>query len=242
MSYTLVVADVYTQWITKTANELEVRHTEKWKKIGQEMAKEDDSGGIIKHWGAFLSLAVYSERFRRPPDDRGNHDDARGGRALLPRPVCECRWSFTAGGRGAFATVDINKWNYITFYPADGFRIKSNDGSFAITVLDGDFDVTTTRRGDSESLRSQSIYMDEEEGDATKYSLSIIGDPRRCEDPAFMGHLINDCNNRFTTNEKSVNAVYDEIQNCFIATKFIAAGQEILTLHGDVYWRRMLCR
>lgn len=79
---------------------------------------------------------------------------------------------------------------------------------------------------------------------------SIVGDPARDRDPAYLGHLANDgaCMvagdtlsraNYLQNSEKAANAAVATVEGghcALVATEAIAAGEEVLVSYGEYYW------
>lgn len=228
----------YNEQCNELAEEEEVKHMHKWLNA---LGRSIEKGGAVvpkEHLDSFLSLAVYTEKFRRTTDSKAL--------ALQPAPVCECRPS-SVHGYGVFATVDIPQGRFITWYPADGFvwiPLRAKECSKAF-LDDGDSLVDDTQR-DIISSYTQTIYLP---SDWVEYRLSIFGDPEKREDPLFIGHMINDggtigcgVQEYNKTSKGRMNCVYDALEDCIVATKCVAAGEELFHHYGSAYWdsRKML--
>ena len=91
-------------------------------------------------------------------------------------------------GNGLFATRDIGEGELITFYPGDaliiwkdGYRSETGDVGviFGAHVPDVERDaIAVTQRNDYEITVTR--------------TLSVVGDPKRSSDPAYLGHFAND--------------------------------------------------
>ena len=80
--------------------------------------------------------------------------------------------------------------------------------------------------------------------------LSIVGDPARSSDPAYLGHLANDAGYLAGTDAvareaysravaQGANAAHLGLEGCVFgtfATRDIAAGEEVLVSYGEGYW------
>lgn len=229
----------YNERIKELAEEEELRHIHKWcEALMCSIYEKGDAFVPEEHLGSFLSLAVYTERFRRTTDLKAL--------ALQPAPVCECR-SSPVHGYGVFATVNILQGCFITWYPADGFvwiPLRAKECSKAFTD-DGDSLVDATRLHIISSY-TQAIYLPIH---STEYNLNIFGDPEKRDDPLFIGHMINDggmigrgVQEYNKTSNDAMNCVYDALEDCIVATRNIAAGEELFHHYGSAYWdsRKML--
>jgi hypothetical protein len=151
-------------------------------------------------------------------------------------------------GNGAFAKVNINKDELITFYPADIVRYMPNK-----RILKEDFiGIVYYSNRFANKIKNDPKIIVEHNSDYI-YDLddhhTIIGDPD-FKDPSHVGHLINDAAKHNST-ERSIT-VYVTVSllrsNCVfyhckgnlhvavIAKRNIKEGEELFVHYGIPYW------
>mmetsp|Transcript_23155 Transcript_23155/g.35118 ORF Transcript_23155/g.35118 Transcript_23155/m.35118 type:complete len:260 (-) Transcript_23155:306-1085(-) len=140
-------------------------------------------------------------------------------------------------GRGLFARFNCKKGDLLTCYPGDALVISPDDEEEWV-ILWGDH-VNETR--EIEELLGYIIHACDDFG--------VLGSPSLDQDPAYFGHFANDGASMPLTeaslgvyvidsNEKA-NAMHESLDDCHmvtIATRDIAAGEEILVTYGPDYW------
>jgi hypothetical protein len=184
----------------------------------------------------------------------GNHDDAAmclddpRARALLrgwsairrgqltlgsKEPTCRAMSSMTHG-TGLFAKRFIRAGQTITLFPAHGIVVTVGGHHFSMWS-DGDL------RPGAASIDDYSTGIP---------GISLVGDPRRLDDPRFLAHM---CNDPTPTDEAASlvlrNAVLittvvrdacaqDVAVVALVATRDISADDEITISYGHRYWTR----
>ena len=175
----------------------------------------------------------------------------------LPLNRCRVAKSNIAGaGNGVFACRDIVQGELVTLYPGDAVKIQDDDDSstqnggddgeaaellWAVEAADG-----SRRRPDASMLERAKDYEREV---ASGSALSVLGDPARAEDPAYLGHMIND---GVTCDRNALRATYlteaaivcnvhhfapgGACHVAVVATRDIAAGEELFMSYGSNYW------
>ena len=149
-------------------------------------------------------------------------------------------------GRGLFATVDCQQGDILTCYPGDGIiRTPDPENPEGWSISWGDHiapEDRQTMKDLSESIRGYILYMDNEH--------SILGLPQYDDDPTYLGHFTNDgakcptCQAElaaYATESNEVrNAMHQGMSgDCHmvtVATRDIAAGEEIFVTYGAEYW------
>ena len=171
----------------------------------------------------------------------------------LPLNRCEVRPS-EVHGRGIFATRDIAAGELVTLFPGDAM----------LTWPDGDLE---KRVGGCEikALFGQHVSNDEQTSascfvrspSARQYELptalpevTLLGDPQRDDDPAYLGHLANDGAAIAFEDEPSrkayaaasaacANAAHvslEGLHHATVATAPIKRGDEVLVSYGEPFW------
>ena len=92
-------------------------------------------------------------------------------------------------GRGVFATRDIAAGELVTLYPCDALIIART--SSPSSVLFGSA-IPAADRDPSSCFLSAPTAFDYQLRVPCSASYSIVGDPGRCADPRYIGHMIND--------------------------------------------------
>ena len=148
----------------------------------------------------------------------------------IPVNRCEVRDS-TIHGYGVFATRVIEPDELVTLYPADLIKehLDPKDKKKRLFAL-----IKTGTTEWSNGLGAYTFEVD----DIT----SIVGDPGKCEDAAWLGHMCNDgawlghmCND----GGREVNARFC-LLGCFVAIislRRIENDAEILVTYGSQYWQ-----
>jgi len=150
---------------------------------------------------------------------------------------CEIRNS-PGKGKGVFAAEDIKKNGFITFYPGDGFVDKRADPPKTYTMVEVDI------------FASRGYHHRIDWG-------YIIGDSKKIDDPAYLGHMINDGASiskpenlemykkvsRLKLNANIVELYTDGVPHVGVmSTRDIPRGEEIFVSYGEDYWMIQLIR
>lgn len=160
--------------------------------------------------------------------------------------------SSSVHGKGLFATRDIFENELITLYPGDALLAWDSDGpgprGCPLRAVYGPH-VTTKEQADSDFFLLQDTARDYEI--VTGKRRSVVGDPKRDRDAAYLGHMANDAINNNNNNnrgeqqqqpkeQQQVNAVNLTLEGCHtvtLATRLIKKDQEILVSYGEGYWK-----
>ena len=195
--------------------------------------------------GEWASRSLYATRLSSIPLDRCYIADS-----CIP-----------GAGKGVFAKCDMPAGSLATLYPGDAVHIEGlplnpevaggaeKDVWFA-AESDGSLFVPP-----SELLKRGRDY--EIEVDSNFWPTSLLGDPTKLDDSAYLGHMLNDgatCD----SNEKSAKADYSihssRLRNAkqvcasgchaaIVTTRDVAAGEELLLTYGANYWiHRLLAK
>ena len=188
-------------------------------------------------------------------------------------------------GYGVVVTRDIPKGECITLYPGDALlqwpEIKEAEensldtAAHGLHVLFGTHIPETERRAaldpssyNNEKKKEEDYMFMRNIRAARDYEvrisekISLIGDPGRCQDPAYLGHMINDyCTIAYPSHtdssmtdeaelERQYNIQSITASNCkiqigtpdachveIVSTRPIAAGEECFLSYGTDYWR-----
>ena len=152
--------------------------------------------------------------------------------------------SLPGAGRGVFACQPITAGSVATLYPGDALRLSQAglDQDIAWTLTDG------LLQPASAELLARARDYEMEVCSTAAGDLSQFGDPARADEPAYLGHMIND--GAICTSE-SLRAEYKrkshalrnveqvDLAGChtaIIATRDIQAGEELLLTYGANYW------
>ncbi len=161
---------------------------------------------------------------------------------------CQVRKSLVHNN-GVFATQNIKKLELITLYPADIVKIYPDGrGTTKGLVKYGYYNRTSMPKEyhiiDREDARLQLLHHYDFE---LNPKVSIIGHPKIIDNPAYLGHMINDsCNNgkdeaEYNKSLQNSNVVakpiYDYKYIVIIASRNIQAGEELFLSYGFKYWR-----
>ena len=182
-------------------------------------------------------------------------------RTRLPRLAlnrCRVGSSTIAGaGLGLFATRDILPGELITCFPGDALLLWSK----AVGDFSGDVGVMVgahiTMVGDDQSAKEKKDIQQQVTSDAARsYELkigdleSLVADPARIDDAAYLGHMANDRAMLVAADPASRqaysaatlaghNAAFFDMAGCHFvatATKRIAKDEEIFVSYGEGYW------
>lgn len=143
----------------------------------------------------------------------------------------------TISGRGLFARSDCKKGDVLTCYPGDALIISPDDVE-EWTILWADH-VDEAR--EIQDLLGYIIHACDDFG--------VLGLPSLDQDPAYFGHFANDGASMPLTesslgayvieSNEIANAMHESIDDCHMvtmATRDIAAGEEIFVTYGPDYW------
>lgn len=145
-------------------------------------------------------------------------------------------------GRGVFAKRHISAGELITIFPGDGLCIQTPRE---------EEDIWLKARGQSEESvlelqhrgKDYALEVDWPPGD-----LYVIGDPDLADDPAYLGHILNDGSTCLREADKSMykcqskarlnadQVVLDGCHVAFTATRDITKGEELFFSYGAGYW------
>ena len=160
---------------------------------------------------------------------------------------CEVRPS-KKHGLGLFATKDIDPFELITLYPADGVRLWLEDGKHTVHIKR--FAGMTT-----DTCVDYSAAVPAYQG----WRIEIVGDPAKISDPLYLGHMANDYCQMTKTEQKDIytsismkgmNAIIGAMPfeasfpegrhlwkaAAIVSAKPIKAGEEIYIHYGEIYW------
>jgi hypothetical protein len=170
----------------------------------------------------------------------------------LPLPLDKVRVGPSkVHGKGVFATKDIGTFDVITMYPGDFVNVmyEMKGGPTAkreCLVLTGSH-LTEEMSGTRPQLDTAFVCR----CDST---YSMVGHPGLTDDPAYLGHMIND---GAMSHSPADREVYEKVSylkaNCemvnipegqpffkaIVAMKTIHAGEEILMHYGYDYWAKI---
>ena len=151
-------------------------------------------------------------------------------------------------GLGLFATKDIDPFELITLYPADGVRLWLEDGKHTVHLKQFD-------GMDTDTCVDYSAAVPAHQG----WRIEIVGDPAKISDPLYLGHMANDYCQMTKTEQKDIyanismkgmNAYIGAVpfEACFPEGRHlwkgagirsaepIKAGEEIYIHYGEDYW------
>jgi hypothetical protein len=194
-------------------------------------------------------------RLRRVSLVRTRLDDLQLNRTMLgPSTIA-------GAGRGLFAVCDSKEGDLLTCYPGDAL----------VTILNDDDDENgTSKGGESGGVEYNVVWgnhVHREDQPAVvldqhlqEYLLhaqddyGVLGLPSLDEDPAYLGHFVNDggrllSQNGFTDyildSFDKANAKHRDVQDgshmVLIATRDITKGEEIFVTYGPDYWMEQPC-
>lgn len=149
-------------------------------------------------------------------------------------------------GLGLFASRDVARDEVITLYPGDALLKWGKDvGDFSgdVGVMFGNH-IT-----DRDASR---VSTDEARGYELKIRTghSLVADPLLADDPAYLGHMINDGSALLSKKHAARtqyskdtydchNAAFEVMEGCHfatIATKNVSKGEEMFVSYGESYW------
>ena len=151
-------------------------------------------------------------------------------------------------GTGLFATRNIRAGELITLYPGDALLYwkDGRDTSSSRTCSGVVFGAhIPDEQRDAERVTSESARQYEVCASST---LSCVGDPRRDDNPAYLGHFANDGSvcasveavDAYRKATRVVqNADHVTLEGCQLATQAtrdISTGDEIFVSYGEGYW------
>lgn len=192
-------------------------------------------------------------------------------------------------GLGVFCTRDLKAQELVTLYPGDALLQWDNashvDDHGTLRVVLGSSSTPTTPPLTSSSSVSASTFAPNTSTaarsgfllgttpDAARAyevriapTLSVVGDPQQCADPAYLGHMINDCTalildcsskeeGQEGTTSRSINQYNEKSLQCanaqivivgggennachvaIVTIKPVVAGSEIFLSYGSNYW------
>lgn len=213
---------------------------ERWRSLFQEADPTALGGCSARHWA---SRSLHATRLPGLALERVYLDDS-----LIP-----------CAGRGVFASADCLAGSLLTLYPGDAIRIDdilagynhvsccsaSDDGSLCIT------DASLLNRARTYEIEVSTPHhgAPQRPADTSEPSLSsVLGDPDRVDDPAYLGHMLNDgaiCTSEalrptYTSESSSArNAEPVQLEGChlaIVATRDVRRGEELLLTYGAAYW------
>jgi len=134
------------------------------------------------------------------------------------------------GGKGVFATKDIDVGTSCTMYPPNYLRCLNGNKGFCLDSSTGEC-LQSQEIADEMTNRLLDYKMGEDEG------ITLFGDPEFNDEWSFLGHMINDLsyNKTFDYDWDKGNVLYNPTGH-IISYMPIKKGEE-LSLHYDVgYW------
>ena len=169
------------------------------------------------------------------------------GRSRQCEVKCEVKPS-KKHGLGLFATKDIDTYEFITQYPADGVRVWPEDGKHTVHLKQFD-------GMDTDTCVDYSAAVPAYQG----WRIEIVGDPAKISDPLYLGHMANDYCQMTKTEQKDIyisismkgmNAIIGAMPfeasfpegrhlwkaAAIVSAKPIKAGEEIYIHYGEMYW------
>ena len=169
------------------------------------------------------------------------------GRSRQCEVKCEVKPS-KKHGLGLFATKDIDTFEFITQYPADGVRVWPEDGKHTVHLKQFD-------GMDTDTCVDYSAAVPAYQG----WRIEIVGDPAKISDPLYLGHMANDYCQMTKTEQKDIytsismkgmNAIIGAVPfeasfpegrhlwkaSAIVSAKPIKAGEEIYIHYGEIYW------
>ena len=205
------------------------RETEKDGFVRQIVENAVDCGVPEPVRAAYCMARIYTWPLTR------NYDVAA---ATLPEPCCKVKPS-SVHGLGVFATRDITEGSYVTLYPADDIYF---------TPTWGQEDRVVTMNGGLLPKSVVNSYTLKLTGEYKQFAmLGAVGDPRKHDNPHYLGHMLNDS---VKLSNPEAAAVYKRIsllrENCvdvhfegiqyMAAMRDIKAGEELFFTYGVDYW------
>ena len=191
------------------------------------------------------------EDYLSTPEGREAPEDAVCRAMLTARlphlALCRCCVGKSKfAGRGLFVTTDLAAGELISLYPGDAllYYADGNRSSAAHAAVVFGAHVAADER-DAARVRTDDARAYEIAISAT---LSLVGDPGRCDDAAYLAHMCNDgdmCSAQDEaaryqrTSAAAANAEFVELEGCHFAlasTRPIASGEEVFVSYGAGYW------
>ena len=170
----------------------------------------------------------------------------------LPLKLNKCRVGKSiVHNNGVFATRDIKKLELITLYPADIVKPYpdgrgTKGGLVKYGIYNSNFISEKYHVTDRDDLRLKLLHHYDFE---LSPKVSIIGNPKIIDNPAYLGHMINDnCNNGKDAEEYSnslqnsnvvAKPIYDAKYITVIASRDIKCGEELFLSYGFKYWNEI---
>ena len=165
---------------------------------------------------------------------------------------CEARAS-TKHGRGLFATRDIEEGELCTLYPGDALLLWP-DADPANRKTNCELNALFGKHVTMEEQTSSSLFLRNQ--DARGYelpaskTLSVVGDPARDNDAAYLGHFASDgasvtagdttARDAYAmSSAAAANAEHVTVEGAHfatVATRAILKGAEVLVSYGEGYW------
>jgi hypothetical protein len=205
----------------------------------------------------FQEVLAHFQTTNEMTDSQVRENMLRTRHADLHLARCEIKQSTAPNaGLGLFATRRIARGEIITLYPGDALLkwtsaddVEDRDG---VQVLLGPH--ISSRERDLVSKGSGSFFgqgADKARLYEARFSgtHSLVGDPGRMSDPAYLGHMLNDCfcltspKDRARYNKESQGGANARIElgteGCHVAvvaTKPIESGEECWLSYGEDYW------
>jgi len=156
--------------------------------------------------------------------------------------------SIAGAGKGLFASQKILAGEVFTCYPGDALLFRSASADDSLDVLFGEH-VPSHRRDASRVAASEARAYEiptRHEG----APVGLVGDPELAHQPAYLGHMVNDCATLTSsaadsvaqyalTAAKTANAAHVPVEGCHmasIALKDIEEGEEVTCSYGPRYW------
>ena len=157
-------------------------------------------------------------------------------------------------GRGLFATRDIAPGELVTLYPGDAL-LSWPDGDAASRSAGCEIKALFGSHVPNDEQTAEDLFVRAANARAYELptsvpSLTIVGDPARDADPSYLGHLAND-GAAIVAGDEASRAAYaaasaaranadhwtlEGAHHATVATRPIAAGDEVLVSYGEGYW------
>jgi SET domain len=161
--------------------------------------------------------------------------------------------SIRPAGWGVFASREIQAGELITLFPGDALLVwNTNVGDVrgGLTVQFGRHISPEDRDTTRVTSPAARIYELNIIAPSSSSSQSIVADPRRVDNPAYLAHMINDgsclqgrdkaARTEYAKNSaRRHNAAFFDLKGCHYmaeATKHIRQGEEIFVSYGEGYW------
>lgn len=162
--------------------------------------------------------------------------------------------TIAGGGLGVFATRTLEAGEMITLYPGDALL------HFADGTVDAEGDVSAdevavsfashvpSERRQSQTRSAAALTAARAYELPATSMMSLVGDPTLVDDPAYLGHMLNDVMACQSLSDLSsyaiatashVNAAHKPLLGCHFAsvtTRRVEAGSELFASYGPAYW------